>query len=142
MSELQEWLEGCGCVCVPVEVTIGRTTYEGVRYKQTRKVLEGCRAYTEGEREYVQEALYLLGDLPATYRRSRRIAFLIDGEEHEWYLASWVTDATAKSERYGMFHFEGHAAFQIMPWSVGGKIDEHEERPYRRVAIRVAEPVA
>lgn len=138
---LQEWLETtCGCrEVIPVRVTIGRTVYEGCRYKQDRKASPGSRAAREGRGDYVQEAIYLLGGLPASYRRSRRLAFVIDGDEREWFVASWVTAKTAGTGAFAKFHFEGNPAFQIMPWSADSQIDQYEDRPYERKQIEVLE---
>lgn len=71
----------------PVTVTIGRTTYCGAYFSQTRDVHPGCRAYAEGERTYVHSGLYCLGQLPASYRRSSRVAYVFS--DLRWFVAGW-----------------------------------------------------
>jgi hypothetical protein len=143
--ELQRWLEQHGCQdVVPVEVTIKGTTYLGCRYQQARRHTPGTRAFREGLRTYTQEAIYLLGKLPAVYVRSSRVVFVVEGDDREWFVASWVTQEVARSGEYAHAHFNGEATFQMMPSVHEGSLDEHEERPYARIpAVIVAarEPV-
>lgn len=59
---VSEWLDGLERTsAAPVLVTIGRTTYAGAEYRQTRDHDPGTRAYRDGERTYVLHAIYLLG---------------------------------------------------------------------------------
>jgi hypothetical protein len=135
---LKEWLERADCYdTAEVLVVIGDETYEGVRYKQDRPTPPGSRAQMEGRDSYTQEAIYLLG----VAHLEDRVALVMPGDEREWFLASEVTEETARDPRYAEFHFEGKAAFQIMPWSIG-KIDDHEFEPYQRLGITVREVAA
>lgn len=128
---LREWLEGCGCYDVrEVEVRIGRTTYQGCRVKQKRD--------DASEREFV----YLLGELPAAYQRSRRTCFTIEGEPCEWYVVMWVTPETASHPSFRDYHYEGHGAFMLGPWTLDEAIDKFERTPYVRVSAVVRERAA
>lgn len=141
---LREWLEGCGCHdVVEVEVKIGRTTYEGCRYKQNRETPEGSRSRREGRTSYVQEALYLLGNRPPVYMRSANVVFVIGGDSGEWYLASWHPVEVARDPKFADAHYDGRAAYQLMPWRHDTPIDSMETVKYRRVKItlRVMDPV-
>lgn len=131
MQTLNEWLVACGCFDTQeVTVTIGRKTYEGVRYKQRRDT---------GEEH---ESLYLLGSLPPAYQRSSRTAFVLDGEPHEWYVAMWVTPETASHPNFRNYHYDGNGAFMLKPWTFDERIDLFESTPYQRVKAAVKEPVA
>ena len=139
MSDLVTWLRDmCGCFDVePVRVRIGRTTYEGARYKQKRVTSRGSRAWLSGERTYVAEAIYLLGSTPAVYRRSRRVVFT-GVDAREWYVTGWATAQIAADPKVARFHPFGEW-FGIAPWDFEGeRIDQHEETPYQRVAVEVA----
>jgi hypothetical protein len=136
---LMEWFESHHGIthAESVRVTIGRTTYDGVLYKQTMETPRNTHAYVDGEREYQREAIYLLGDLPAAYRRRKSTCFTITGDEREWYIGSWNTREVANDPEYAKFHYEGNAGFQLMPWTADSKIDDHARTPYQRVAITV-----
>jgi hypothetical protein len=136
--KLREWLEGCGCYDIrEVEVKIGRATYEGCRAKQRREPRSAIPNAAQDEREFV----YLLGDLPAAYQRSRRTAFTVEGESCEWYVVMWVTPETASHSTYGQYHYEGNGAFMLQPWTLDEKIDKFEAAPYQRVKATVREKV-
>jgi hypothetical protein len=131
---LQEWLESHGCYDVsPVVLTIGRTTYEGCRYRKRIEALQNART----REPYVREAIYVLGGLPAAYRRSTKVAFRFTGDDRDWYVGGYVTEAVATSPDTERFHYEGYAAFQLFPWdaSDGLQIDSFEEHPYRRIEV-------
>lgn len=74
---------------VPVTVRIGRTTYVGASYVQTRDVSPGCRAYEEGQRTYVQGGYYLLGALPASFLRKRSTVYSASSVMGAFYVACW-----------------------------------------------------
>lgn len=139
---LREWLEGCGCYDIrEVEVKIGRMTYQGCRAKQKRSApptgYAGVRQVIVSEREFI----YLLGEVPAAYQRSRRTAFVIEGEPHEWYMQMWVTPETASHPSFRSFHYDKDGAFQIAPWTLDEAIDKFESTPYQRVTATVREKV-
>lgn len=99
---LKEWLESHDCQDVkPIRVTIGSRTYEGA-------------SYSKG---HVEAALYLLGTLRNDYKSN--VVLTVEGDERDWYFASWVRTEIARDPRYAKFHYEGKAAFQIMPSNTG-----------------------
>lgn len=125
----------------PVTVTIGRETFSGARYTDTRHYTAGMMAVQRGERKdgepYTREWLYLLGDLPKPYQRSTRVAFTMADDKREWYVASYHDgrDAPAKPPFT--------PCFQLAPWEDNKPIDYQEtiggwRKPYRRVAASVA----
>lgn len=88
--EVAEWLDTLPATFAsPHVVRIGRSVYPGAFYLQTRKVLSGCAAYARGERSYVQRGLYLLGNLPASYRRSSMTAYQVEPAGTRYFVAGW-----------------------------------------------------
>lgn len=106
-----------------VTVSIKGTSYEGCSYVDSNF----------GE----QPRLYLLGFLPACYKRSTRTAFVIDGAD--WYVACYMQSAeTLNNPQYAPYHPLGFH-FMLCRWAVpdGGAIDRYEMRPYNRVPALV-----
>ena len=125
---LEQHLAQAGCIDIkPVRVRIGRQRYEGAFYRQIQAIAPGCRAYEEGQRSHVVEALYLVGPLPAAYRRSQRVAFRLPGDGRDWYVAGWYP-ADLPNE----YHPLGRM-LTLRPWLDGEPIDVWAPRPYRRV---------
>lgn len=145
---LTEWLvERCGCHdTYPVKVKIGRETFEGAHYAQTlpRESLPLSLVDTRepSHERYVRHALYLMGELPASYRRSRKTIYEFDltdaapfrGIGPEWYVASWATKDIATSEQYGRYHYGNGPHFLLFPHNVPG-FDDAE--PYKRVEAKL-----
>jgi len=131
---LVEHLTGAGCTDIrPVAVAIGRTRYQGAFYRQIVAVAPGCRAYDEGQRSHVVEALYLVGPLPAAYRRTRRTVFRLPGDGRDWYVAGYYP-----VDQPNEYHPLGRM-LQLRPWTdpSGRAIDAWSERPYPRVEAGV-----
>src|SRR5262245_4774780 len=121
--EVAAWLSGLPkTTALPVEVTIGRTTYSGAFYAQTREHIPGSRAYLQGEREYTHSALYLLGDVPASYRRGRVAYVFEDDGVRRWYVAGYFPPRGGGIEK-NAFHPFG-PMFQLMRDSHGVTDDE------------------
>lgn len=119
----------------PCIITIGRTSWPAVWYKQERDTPRGSRAHSEGERTYVTEAFYLLGNLPALKRRGNA-AFPWAEDGREWYVAGY-SPKTIKKE-FRRYHKLGKN-FLLMPWDVPGgeAIDRYERHPYKRAPMTV-----
>lgn len=133
---LVEWLESCGLVNVaPCKVTIGKQVFEGAYAERVNYYQPGMDAVTRGERRvgesYLTRYFYLLGHLPKTYQKSSHECYVWEGNPHEWYVGSYSTDVSDKG-----FHPFGHS-FMVMPWDCSGKVDDHAEKPYRRVPMVV-----
>ena len=120
MTQLTTWLSQFPTVSEirEINVTIKGTTYNGVSYRDSNFGNE--------------PRLYLLGALPACYRRSSRTAFVIDGVD--WYVACYMT-AERITLQFAPFHPCGEH-FMLCRWGVpdGSAIDRYELRPYNRVA--------
>lgn len=142
---LTEWLvERCGCREVrKVTVKIGRVTYQGAYYEQTLN--HDVPSIDPGSvKTYTRVAMYLLGELPASYVRSSKTMYFFDKEEcpqlrgigYEWYVASWASKEIATSEEYGRYHYGRGPHLLLMPWSVPGW---DAEEPYKRVEAKLLE---
>jgi hypothetical protein len=139
---LAAWLESHRCYALqPVTVTIGQETYAGCSYRQDCNPPEGARS----QEPYTVEAIYLLGTLPSSYRRSSNVAYTRQDDTREWYIAGcWQGEPSPKGwawlteERIREIHPFGFY-FLLHPWEVpdGSDIDRYETKPYRRVAITV-----
>lgn len=101
----------------PVTVKIGRTTYPAARYTDNG-----------------QPRIYVAGLVPRHYLRSSRVAFIVPGDNLDWYVASYYLNAAP----HGKFHPFG-PAFYLALWNTpdGLRIDHHESRPYRRQHIQI-----
>jgi hypothetical protein len=113
----------------PVLVKIGRTEYVGAIYSQERDTLEGSRAFEAGERTYVQHGIYLLGDLPASYRRSTRTAYDLDG--NRYYVAGYFPQDEPND-----FHPFGRM-FQLFPDEHGVTTNPETDEPYPAVPANI-----
>jgi hypothetical protein len=102
---VSEWLDGLERTsAAPVLVTIGRTTYAGAEYRQTRDHDPSTRAYRDGERTYVLHAIYLLGELPSSYRHGHARAYIDADTDAEsgarWYVGGWWRPEDFQSRAY------------------------------------------
>lgn len=119
----------------PMQVRIGRQSYPAALYTSTMTVSPGCRAYEAGQRSYQQTMIYCAGPLPSAKRRGN-VAFTIDGDARDWYVACYATQEAAENPQYAEFHPFGQS-FQLAPWDIAdSRIDQYARVPYRRVAIR------
>jgi hypothetical protein len=128
-TELATWLSTRPSVthAEPTTVTIGRTTYQGA-------------SYTTGRGEW----LYLIGDIPASFKASRKVCFRIPGDDRDWYVAGWwqggdnVFTGETEEELRERYHPFGYYVL-LNAWdedALGETIDRHETTPYRRMNIR------
>ncbi len=123
MTQLTSWLSQFPAVSdiSEITVTIKGTKYTGARY---------CDSNFGNK-----PRLYLLGALPACYRRSSRTAFVIDGAD--WYVAAYMEQRRI-TEEFAPFHPCGEH-FMLCCWDApDGAIDRYELRPYNRVAATLA----
>lgn len=123
---LANWLAAMPHItCVrDIVVTIKGKRYAGAAYHDAHDAGNKMR-------------LYLLGELPACYRRSARTAFVIDGAD--WYVACYMqSEETMRDPRYSSHHPHGKH-FILCRWAVpdGSAIDRYEPRPYNRVAATI-----
>lgn len=127
-AKLVEWLESLtnSLGAYPISVKIGKTTYEGAAF---------WRRNTGFNRDYVESGIYLLGDVPASYKRSRRVVYNF-GSSHEWYVACWATKEIVNNPEFSEYHPFG-IWFQLRPWR-NGKIDEFSYTPYKRIPAQLA----
>ena len=134
-KQVSDWLAALSGVfeSTPLTVQIGKTSFPAARYKQRLSILENSPAWLRGEREYVREMIYCVGERPACYRRSSKTCFRFIGDSRDWYLASYVP-RDANDSRFSEYHPFGEG-FQLAPWNVpdGTAIDHHEPKPYARV---------
>lgn len=111
-SDIVEFLESCDCINIePMWLTIGRSVYPAARYKQPR--------------DYgAIKAIYVVGELPASYRRSSHTVFLAGNDK--WYLAAYYNQ-----KPNSQFHPLGHN-FMLMQ-------AEHDDifRGYTEMSMRI-----
>jgi hypothetical protein len=134
---LKEWLADYCYGLREARITIGRTTYDAVFYRQM--VDPKGMTNTRGDviEPYEVEAVMLVGELPASYKRTSKTVFRFPGDERDWYVASWTTVETASDPKFAEFHYDKKATFQLRPWGVDSPIDVPYERPYDRVEAKV-----
>lgn len=132
---LCEWLKSLDCFDVsPVRVTIGKSTYEGAEYRQKR--LHKGKPYSDSEdwipiETYEVHALYLLGELPASYRRSSKTCYVRNGDGRDWFVAGYYDKADVNP----LQPFGRH--FLLQPWTADLPIDQEEGKPRERMRIDV-----
>lgn len=131
-KHVSDWLrDDCGMALVaPITVRIGRETYWGASYFE-----DLFEPGVTGE-----PIMYLLGNVPAAYKNSRRVCWQFPNDPDVWYLAAFADAAIAGA--MPQFHPYG-AWFQLRKWPTvlpsgepAQTIDEFEETPYRRLKIR------
>lgn len=116
----------------PIGVKIGHSTYHGGAYFE--KAREGSHR---------EPIMYLLGNLPASYKRSTHVCYRFPNETHDWYVAGFADAAVASA--MPQFHPFG-PWFQLRQWPSGispfdgqeyETIDHFNERAFTRVKIRL-----
>jgi hypothetical protein len=118
--------------CVsPVNVMIRGKIFAGARYVDVSYYEAGMQGVQNGS-HYIGEArasdcLYLLGDLPACYRHSSRVAFMLGGKD--WYVSGWYPSDTPNQ-----YHPLGRAFF-MREWDTGDAIDRYNA--YKRFPLTV-----
>jgi hypothetical protein len=127
-KKLVEWLSQFPAVSDvrEISVSIKGTTYNGASYRDSN--------FGDKPR------LYLLGALPACYRRSSRTAFVIGG--NDWYVACYMeARRIEENPSFAPFHPCGEH-FMLCRWEVpdGSAIDRFELRPYNRVPVLASFP--
>lgn len=105
-----------------VEVTLGKETFQGARYRQDGDV-----------------RFYLLGELPKEKKRHpRSVCWTMDG--NDWYVACYYQDSGSEHSAYQELQPFGHN-FILMMWDVvackGAKIDTGERWTYKRFPMSV-----
>lgn len=138
LADLRAWLETHACydVC-PCTVRIGTQEWAGCEYKQDATPSPGAR----NQAPYTVHALYLLGDLRPSFVRSSHECYPWESDGREWYVAGHTPltkddqRTQEQKERYAPFG----ACFYLRPWEVpdGTRIDQYEEKPYRRAPMTV-----
>lgn len=119
-ESLIEFLRSHKCDKVePIAITIKGTRYMGARYTDRH--------------DPGRVRLYLLGDLPACYRRSSRTVFRFPGDEQDWYIAAHI-NADRITPENARFH-PGGANFMLIAWDASDPIDHYENRPRTRVVV-------
>jgi hypothetical protein len=121
-----KWLIGRQHVtsAVPVIIQIGRRSYSAARY-------------TENSDGIAKERLYVLGEMPPSHGRRRRICYRSDGSEYTWHLVAWFRQDTACTEWSEVHTFGSH--FILAQWSPieNWAADQCEKKPYRRVPMTI-----
>lgn len=122
----------------PCTVTIGGEQWPAAYYQQEREAPAGCR----NPGRYVQTAIYVVGPLPATYKKAKtymeaglrghRICFPFaephEGAPREWYVAGGMYEPPAPE--YAQYHPLG-CWFQLMPWYIANCPQERIDDCYR-----------
>lgn len=83
LARLRTWLAGIPGARIEIGrryvATIGRTRFPMVEYRETRQTPEGCRAWAEGEREYVRRMVYSIGPIPSPLAQRKADAIQVPG---------------------------------------------------------------
>lgn len=141
MTRLSEWLSGFDHTLdvTPCKVEIKGTSYDACSYLARFTAPEGSAAAQRGDAPTYRSFIYCLGYLPACYRRSSRVAFTMAGDPAEWYVACYfpgvhkgMQEPVSPSE-----YMPFGANFIMVAWDAPGTIDQYEDKPYKRVAIKV-----
>ena len=123
-------------------VKIGRESWPAVWYRQEVDTPSGSRSHMAGERTYVREGIYCLGQLPSGYERSRYRdghALCFPYEGRDWYVGGYIQ----KIKREFKQHHKLGKNFILSPWDVpGGEAIDHyytmeRGREYKRVPMHV-----
>ena len=123
-EKLAEWLRGCPDTSEvsPVTVTIGKQTHHGAKYRQRG-----------------QEGIYLVGNLPASYRHSTHVVYRFADDSREWYVGCyWQGKFPLAPVDQNYFHPFGHT-FILFPWVHSEPIDYGERKPYRRMSATIGD---
>lgn len=83
LARLRTWLEGIPGARIEIGrryvATIGRQRFPMVEYRETRDTAPGCRAYEQGEREYVRRMVYSIGPIPSVLAQRKADAIEVPG---------------------------------------------------------------
>lgn len=149
---LKEWLAEVGNEVyglAEATVTIGRSTYEAVFYRQMVDRKGALNTRGEVIEPYEVEAVVLVGEPPSAYRRSSKTVFVLEGnvpgydfgaDGDYWYVVTWTRVEVANDPRFAAYHFDGKPTVQLRPWVRAdlGEIDVPYERAYDRVKAQVS----
>ncbi len=117
-------------------------TYPACSYLARFKTVENSPAYDRGEREYWKSFIYLIGELPSSYRKNRKIVFQIPGDPEEWFVSSYWPSLLRHKQEIPQIPNEYHPfgpSFLISPWSFPEPIDQYETHKYHRLPIRLTQ---
>jgi hypothetical protein len=119
-----KWLLGLQHIAtaVPVVVQIGKHTFPGARYTEDR----------DGN---VEERLYLIGELPASYRRSHEVCYRTSDSQCDWFIAAWFLKTGENVEYHEAHPFGSHFILALWSMPQGWTIDRYEPKPYRRLPM-------
>lgn len=139
MTDPTQWLSGLpGCHDVKaLTVTINKEGFVAAYYKQDLVAPDNCRK----PGRYTREAVYCLGLLPKMYRRTPCLAFTLNGDTRDWYIACYYPAFRhGKPEPLKPEFAHAHPfgpSFILMPWDLndGSKIDTGMPDPYTRLPI-------
>lgn len=111
-------------------VTLAKVTYyAAAHYWQTGTTPEGSRAYSEGQREYIREMVYVVGALPRSYLRGRAV-YRFPGDARDWYVACYagiVKNRIQEPADVNEYHPFGQC-FMLAPWDIAGStVDDGEK---------------
>lgn len=138
----------CGKVkqATAIHVTVDGKTLPAARYRSHHEYEKNMDAVTRGDKQdgeaYTQEAIYVVGPLPKLKAEGRSVVFTCQTpsgiEPHEWYVACY-SNRNSRADAPNFGHTPPPPPFGdfyiLMPWTVAGKIDDHERHPYRRVPV-------
>ena len=131
-QDVADWLNTLdNTSAIPVIIKIGRTEYVGAYYTQLRKINPSTRAYFEGKREYYQNAFYLLGDLPASCKRSNLMYYRFSDGKTRMYVSGWF-DQDLKNE----YHPFGRM-FQLFPFDYFDAVEKYRPPKFYEMEIKL-----
>lgn len=108
----------------PVTVKIGKHTFSGARYTEDR----------EGSAE---ERLYVVGELPASFRRSHKVCYRTADSDRDWFIAAWFLQQAFSVEWTQVHRFGSHFILALWSMPQGWEIDKFDAKPYRRVPMTI-----
>ncbi len=105
-----------------VDVTIGKQTYHGARYRRGNGELQ----------------LYLVGKLPPSYRRSSRTVYRFSGHNRDWFVCGYCEGGTPL-DKYQEKHHPFGNSFTLCQWMANEPIDYYDYKPYRRMTATIGD---
>ena len=125
-TKVAKWLLSLQHIAMttPVRVTIGKHTFPGAKYTEDR----------EGSAE---ERLYLVGELPASFRRSHKVCYRTADSECDWYIAAWFRETGFSIEWRQVHRFGSHFILALWSMPQGWEIDKFDAKPYRRIPMTI-----
>lgn len=124
----------------PCRVTIGKESFPAARYTQRLPIAPGCPAYARGEREHVITSIYVAGMVPNQYKRTSHLAFTIEGDSRDWYIACYagaIIKRRQNTQAPAPYHPFGNS-FVLKPWDLAERIDHFERKPYARIPLTIS----